>query len=98
MLTACLLTVTQHALAATSVPEYRSPFFQEVPRIDWNRSKASVKLLDGRIAAHEIRGATRSKEAVTVEVVEPMPGDWEVLRESHLHEKIRAFTAFWKSG
>ena len=31
-----------------------------------------------------------------MEVVEPMPGDWEVLRASHPHEKIQAFTARWK--
>ena len=27
---------------------------------------------------------------------EPMPGDWEVIRASHPHEKIQAFTARWK--
>jgi hypothetical protein len=30
---------------------------------------------------------------VTVEVIEPMPGDWEMLRASHPHEKIQASTA-----
>jgi hypothetical protein len=32
------------------------------------------------------------KEAVTVEVVEPVPGDWEVLRSTLPHEKVDAFT------
>ncbi len=32
------------------------------------------------------------KEAVTVEVVEPVPGDWEVLRSTLPHEKVEAFT------
>ena len=41
----------------------------------------------------EISLRNHKKEAVTVEVIEPMPGDWEVLRASHPHEKIQAFTA-----
>ena len=44
----------------------------------------------------EISLRNHKKEAITVEVNEPMPGDWEVLRESHPHEKIQAFTAQWK--
>jgi hypothetical protein len=30
---------------------------------------------------------------VTIEVIEPMPGDWEILRATHPHEKLQAFTA-----
>ena len=44
----------------------------------------------------EITLRNHKQEAVTVEVIEPMPGDWEVLRASHPHEKIQAFTAQWK--
>jgi hypothetical protein len=44
----------------------------------------------------EITLRNHKKEAVTVEVIEPMPGDWEVLRASHPHEKVQAFTAQWK--
>jgi len=33
---------------------------------------------------------------VTVEVIEPMPGDWEVIKATHPHEKLQAFTALWK--
>ncbi len=44
----------------------------------------------------EITLRNHKKEAVTVEVIEPMPGDWEVVRASHPHEKIQAFTAQWK--
>ena len=44
----------------------------------------------------EITLRNHKKEAVTVEVIEPMPGDWEILRASHPHEKIQAFTALWK--
>ena len=44
----------------------------------------------------EITLRNHKKEAVTVEVIEPMPGDWEVLRATHPHEKVQAFTARWK--
>jgi hypothetical protein len=41
----------------------------------------------------EITLRNHKKEAVTVEVIEPLPGDWEMLRATHPHEKIQAFTA-----
>ncbi len=44
----------------------------------------------------EITLRNHKKEAVTVEVIEPMPGDWEVLRATHPHEKLQAFTARWR--
>jgi hypothetical protein len=44
----------------------------------------------------EITLRNHKKEAVTVEVIEPMPGDWEVLRATQPHEKLEAFTARWK--
>jgi hypothetical protein len=34
-------------------------------------------------------------EEVTVKVVEPMPGDWEILSENLLHEKTSSSTATW---
>jgi hypothetical protein len=43
----------------------------------------------------EITLRNHKKEAVTVEVIEPMPGDWEILRATHPHEKLQAFTARW---
>ncbi|MBU0910641.1 MAG: DUF4139 domain-containing protein [Proteobacteria bacterium] len=36
------------------------------------------------------------KEAVTVKVVEPIPGDWEMLEESLPHEKAASNTAVWQ--
>ena len=42
----------------------------------------------------EIRNA--KKEAVTVKVVEPMPGDWQMLQESQPHQKDAAHAATWK--
>jgi hypothetical protein len=41
----------------------------------------------------EITLRNHKKEAVTVEVIEPMPGDWEIVRASHPHTKPQAFTA-----
>jgi hypothetical protein len=41
----------------------------------------------------EITLRNHKKEAVTVEVNEPMPGDWEMLRASQLHDKPQASIA-----
>jgi len=41
----------------------------------------------------ELRNA--KDEAVTVKVQEPMPGDWEMLQESHKHSKESARVASW---
>ena len=43
----------------------------------------------------EIRLRNHKKEPITVDVFEPMPGDWEMLRATHPHEKVQAFTAKW---
>jgi hypothetical protein len=40
----------------------------------------------------EILLRNHKKEDVTVTVIEPMPGDWEVLRSTHPHEKMEAHT------
>src|SRR6266571_4484636 len=58
---------------------------------DWKRIASNLYEVEWEISLRN-----HKKEAVTIEVVEPMPGDWEVLRASHLHEKIQAFTAQWK--
>jgi hypothetical protein len=43
----------------------------------------------------EIKLRNHKKEPITVAVFEPMPGDWEVIRATHPHEKAQAFTAKW---
>jgi len=58
---------------------------------DWKRIASNLYEVEWEISLRN-----HKKEAVTVEVVEPMPGDWEVLRASHPHAKIQAFTAQWK--
>ena len=58
---------------------------------DWKRIATNLYEVEWEISLRN-----HKKEAVTVEVVEPMPGDWEVIRASHPYEKIQAFTALWK--
>jgi len=47
-------------------------------------------------SAYEVLLKNAKKEAVTVTVQEPMPGDWKVLSESHPHTKGASNTAVWK--
>ena len=41
----------------------------------------------------EIRNA--KSEKITVKVIEPMPGDWQMVSESHAHKQETARTAVW---
>jgi len=47
-------------------------------------------------SAYEVRLKNAKDEEVTVTVAEPVPGDWEMLQESHKHIKASADTALWK--
>jgi hypothetical protein len=47
-------------------------------------------------SAYEVLIKNAKKEAVVVTVQEPMPGDWQVLSESHAHTKGSSNTAVWK--
>jgi hypothetical protein len=57
---------------------------------DWKRIASNLYEVEWEISLRN-----HKKENITVEVVEPMPGDWEVIRASHPHEKLQAFTARW---
>jgi hypothetical protein len=46
-------------------------------------------------SAYQITIKNAKSEAVTVKVSEPMPGDWQMLSESHPHTKAAANTAVW---
>lgn len=46
-------------------------------------------------SAYEIVLKNAKKEAVTIKVQEPMPGDWNVISESHPHTKGASNTAVW---
>ena len=47
-------------------------------------------------SAFEVVLKNAKKEAVTVTVQEPIPGDWKILKESHPSEKATSNTAVWK--
>ncbi|MBY0573842.1 MAG: DUF4139 domain-containing protein [Undibacterium sp.] len=47
-------------------------------------------------SAYEVELKNAKKEAVTVTVQEPMPGDWQVMSSSHPYVKAASNTAVWK--
>lgn len=47
-------------------------------------------------SAYEIVLKNGKKEAASVTVQEPIPGDWKMLRESHPSAKVTGHTAVWK--
>ena len=47
-------------------------------------------------AEFEISLRNHKKEDIIVKVVEPIPGEWTLLRASHAHTKSEAFTAEFK--
>lgn len=47
-------------------------------------------------SAYRIELKNAKNEAATVKVIEPVPGDWEILEESHPHKKEAANTAVWR--
>ncbi|QSV46622.1 DUF4139 domain-containing protein [Geobacter benzoatilyticus] len=47
-------------------------------------------------AAFEIKLRNHKKEDITVKVVEPVPGDWQMLSSSHPHTKGDAFSAVFQ--
>ena len=47
-------------------------------------------------SAYEIELKTAKDEPVTVKVVEPVPGDWQIVEESVPHVKESSGTAVWK--
>lgn len=47
-------------------------------------------------SAYEIILKNAKKEAVTVNVLEPIPADWKMIKSSHTYEKLSSNTAGWK--
>lgn len=45
--------------------------------------------------AHKITLRNAKDKAVTITVVEPIPGDWKILAQSHQHQKTSSGTAEW---
>ena len=46
--------------------------------------------------AYQITLINAKKEAVTIQVQEPIPGDWEMISESLPHTKLTASVVEWK--
>ncbi len=47
-------------------------------------------------SAYAIELKNAKQQEVTVKVVEPMPGDWEMIEENHSHQKNTSGTATWQ--
>lgn len=65
-----------------------------------NRKQTNFKVISGRPnpiyeTAWRIEFNNAKEQAVTVKVVEPMPGDWEMVGESQRHTKGDAHSAVW---
>jgi hypothetical protein len=54
---------------------------------DWRKIGSSLYEVEWEISLRN-----HKTEAVTVEVIEPVPGEWEVLRSTLPYEKVEAFT------
>jgi hypothetical protein len=54
---------------------------------DWKKIGGSTYEVEWEISLRN-----HKKEDVVVSVIEPIPGDWEVLRETQPHEKLEAHT------
>ncbi len=54
---------------------------------DWKKIGGSTYEVEWEISLRN-----HKKEDVVVSVIEPIPGDWEVVRESQAHEKLEAHT------
>lgn len=64
----------------------------------WDRRQMTHNRVSDRTirSSYEVEIRNRKEEAITVEVVETIHGDWRILKESHPHEKENAFTAVYK--
>ena len=67
------------------------------------KKQTSFKKIDGDgrynyiyEAAFEVKLKNAKSEEVEIKIVEPIPGDWEVLTESHSHHKESSSTASWR--
>ncbi len=47
-------------------------------------------------SAYQIDLKNAKDEAVTVKLLEPVPGDWQIVSESHAHKKLASNTAVWE--
>jgi len=68
-------------------------------RIDHTPENEMVRLKLGNYiyeAAFALKLRNAKAENVTIKVTEPIPGDWEILSESHKHKKESSSVASWR--
>jgi hypothetical protein len=63
---------------------------------DFKKQRSKGKYTYASESAYRIVLKNAKKEAVTVTVQEPVPGDWKMIEESHRHTKAAAGTALWR--
>ena len=62
---------------------------------DFKKLPVTGKYNDGAESAYQLVLKNAKKEAVTVSVQEPMPGDWQIVSSSQPYTKAAASTAVW---
>ena len=66
-------------------------------QIDFQRIPAGFNARGGVIeTAYTMEIRSAKTEKITVTVIEPMSGDWQMVQESHPHKKEAAHTAVWQ--
>ncbi len=63
-----------------------------------DKKQTSFEKISNRVfeSAYQIEIRNAKNEKVEIQVIEPMPGDWQVVSQSLQHEKENAHTAVWK--
>lgn len=62
---------------------------------DYKKERAIGRYENAASSQYEIEIHNAKDEAVTVRVLEPIPGDWKMLNSSIKHQKVAAHTAEW---
>lgn len=69
--------------------------FAEKKQTDFRKIPSSDPNVRQFETTHHITVHNAKKEPVTVVIREPIPGDWSILSESHVHKKITSNLAEW---
>lgn len=65
-------------------------------QVDFKKQSAVLKYDFVADISFVIKLKNAKSTPVTVNVMEPIPGDWEMIKETHRHEKAAAHSARWK--
>ncbi len=69
--------------------------FADKKQLSWERITTKSKHQFQFESEYEIKITNSRKDATTVTILEPIPGDWEMLSSSHPHIKENSNTANW---